>query len=48
MGKRHVLQLSDGIFIREAETVAAQFPGVTWREMDIDGQSADSPGLRTM
>jgi 3-isopropylmalate dehydrogenase len=41
VGKRHVLQLSDGIFIRETETVAAQFPDVTWREMDIDAMAAD-------
>ena len=41
VGKRHVLQLSDGIFIREAEAVAAQSPEVAWREMDIDAMAAD-------
>ena len=41
VGKRHVLQLSDGIFIREAEAVAAQYADVTWREMDIDAMAAD-------
>lgn len=41
VGKRHVLQLSDGIFIRETEAVAAQCPDVTWREMDIDAMAAD-------
>ncbi len=41
VGKRHVLQLSDGIFIRETEAVAAQFAGVVWREMDVDAMAAD-------
>ncbi|HEV7802449.1 MAG TPA: isocitrate/isopropylmalate family dehydrogenase, partial [Burkholderiales bacterium] len=41
VGKRHVLQLSDGIFIKQASLVAEQFPQVTWREMDIDAMAAD-------
>jgi 3-isopropylmalate dehydrogenase len=41
VGKRHVLQLSDGIFINQATAVAKQFPDVTWREMDIDAMAAD-------
>lgn len=41
VGKRHVLQLSDGIFIREVEAVAGDFPDVTWREMDVDAMAAD-------
>ena len=41
VGKRHVLQLSDGLFIRETEAVAAQYPDVTWCEMDIDAMAAD-------
>ncbi len=41
VGKRHVLQLSDGIFIRETEAVAKDFPDVAWREMDIDAMAAD-------
>jgi isocitrate/isopropylmalate dehydrogenase len=41
VGKRHVLQLSDGIFISQAEAVAAGFGDVTWREMDIDAMAAD-------
>jgi 3-isopropylmalate dehydrogenase len=41
VGKRHVLQLSDGIFMREMEAAAAQSPEVTWREMDIDAMAAD-------
>lgn len=41
VGKRHVLQLSDGIFISQATAVASGFPQVTWREMDIDAMAAD-------
>jgi 3-isopropylmalate dehydrogenase len=41
VGKRHVLQLSDGIFIRETEAVAAEHRDVAWREMDIDAMAAD-------
>jgi isocitrate/isopropylmalate dehydrogenase len=41
VGKRHVLQLSDGIFISETEAVALGFSDVTWREMDIDAMAAD-------
>lgn len=41
VGKRHVLQLSDGIFINQASAVAKGFPDVTWREMDIDAMAAD-------
>jgi isocitrate/isopropylmalate dehydrogenase len=41
VGKRHVLQLSDGIFIKQTETVAAQHPEVKWREMDVDAMAAD-------
>ncbi|MGZ8264055.1 MAG: isocitrate/isopropylmalate dehydrogenase family protein [Burkholderiales bacterium] len=41
VGKRHVLQLSDGIFIEQARVVAANFPQVAWREMDIDAMAAD-------
>ncbi|MDB5773362.1 MAG: leuB, partial [Burkholderia sp.] len=41
VGKRHVLQLSDGIFIRQATEIAAGFPQVSWREMDIDAMAAD-------
>ena len=41
VGKRHVLQLSDGIFINQATQVASSFPHVTWREMDIDAMAAD-------
>ena len=41
VGKRHVLQLTDGVFIRETEAVAAQHPDIAWREMDIDAMAAD-------
>ena len=41
VGKRHVMQLSDGIFVREAEAVARHFPDVTLREMDVDAMAAD-------
>ena len=41
VGKRHVLQLSDGIFIRETEAIAAEFRDIAWREMDIDAMAAD-------
>ena len=41
VGKRHVLQLSDGIFIAQAAEVAKSAPEVSWREMDIDAMAAD-------
>jgi 3-isopropylmalate dehydrogenase len=41
VGKRHVLQLSDGIFVREIEAEASAHPDVKWREMDIDAMAAD-------
>ena len=41
VGKRHVLQLSDGIFIDQATAVSKDFPQVSWREMDIDAMAAD-------
>jgi 3-isopropylmalate dehydrogenase len=41
VGKRHVLQLSDGIFIAQATAVAEQCPEVEMREMDIDAMAAD-------
>ena len=41
VGKRHVLQLSDGIFIAQAAEVAKSFADVSWREMDIDAMAAD-------
>lgn len=48
VGKRHVLQISDGLFMQEVEKVAAEYSNVSWREMDIDAISAkiySSPDL---
>src|SRR5688572_18893070 len=41
VGKRHVLQVSDGLFMREVEAVAAQHPGVKLREIDVDAMAAE-------
>jgi isocitrate/isopropylmalate dehydrogenase len=41
VGKRHVLQVTDGLFMREVEAVAAQNPDVTLREIDIDAMAAE-------
>ncbi len=41
VGKRHVLQITDGLFIEEVERVAAEYPNIEWREMDIDAMAAD-------
>ncbi len=41
VGKRHVLQVTDGLFVGEAEAVAKEYPEVTWTEMDIDAIAAD-------
>lgn len=41
VGKRHVLQASDGLFVEEAEAVARNYPDVTLREVDIDAMVAD-------
>ncbi len=41
VGKRHVLQVSDGLFVGEAEAVAQNYPDVTLREVDIDAMVAD-------
>ncbi len=41
VGKRHVLQVSDGLFVEEAEAVARNYPDVTLREVDIDAMVAD-------
>lgn len=41
VGKRHVLQLSDGLFIDQVREVAAQYPDVSWDEMDIDAMAAE-------
>jgi 3-isopropylmalate dehydrogenase len=41
VGKRHVLQVTDGLFMREAEAVAREHPSVTLREIDIDAMAAE-------
>ena len=41
VGKRHVLQVTDGLFWREVEAVAAMHPGVELREIDVDAMAAE-------
>lgn len=41
VGKRHVLQTTDGLFMQEVERVAAEHPSVTLREVDIDAMAAE-------
>ncbi|MBI5111255.1 MAG: isocitrate/isopropylmalate dehydrogenase family protein [Rhodovulum sp.] len=41
IGKRHVLKVTDGLFWREVEQVAAQHPDVTLREVDVDAAAAE-------
>ena len=41
VGKRHVMQITDGLFMREVEKVAAEHPGVTLREIDVDAMAAE-------
>jgi len=41
VGKRHVLQVTDGLFWRETEAVAARHPEVTLREVDVDAMAAE-------
>lgn len=41
VGKRHVLQITDGLFWEQVTAVAEQHPSVQLREMDIDAMAAD-------
>lgn len=41
VGKRHVLQISDGLFMEEVRNVAGDFPQVPLHEVDIDAMAAD-------
>jgi 3-isopropylmalate dehydrogenase len=41
VGKHHVMQVTDGVFMREVEAVAANYPDVALREIDIDAMAAD-------
>lgn len=40
VGKRHVLQVTDGLFMEAARDVAAEYPSVEVTEMDIDAMVA--------
>jgi 3-isopropylmalate dehydrogenase len=41
VGKRHVLQVTDGLFVSETEKVAERYPGVTLQEMDVDAMASE-------
>jgi isocitrate/isopropylmalate dehydrogenase len=41
VGKRHLLPVTDGVFLNEVRKEALLHPNVTWREMDIDAMAAD-------
>lgn len=41
VGKRHVLQVSDGLFMEEARSVAEEYSDVRLREVDIDAMVAE-------
>ncbi len=41
VGKRHVLQMSDGLFMEPAYALAKTKPDIALREMDIDAMAAD-------
>lgn len=41
IGKRHVMQITDGLFVSTVEEVAAEYPDVELREMDVDAMAAD-------
>jgi 3-isopropylmalate dehydrogenase len=41
VGKRHVLQATDGLFFEEVKNESVLHPNVTWREMDVDAMAAD-------
>jgi 3-isopropylmalate dehydrogenase len=41
VGKLHVLQVTDGLFMREVYEVAVQYPDVTLREVDVDAVAAE-------
>jgi 3-isopropylmalate dehydrogenase len=41
VGKLHVLQVTDGLFMREVYEVAEQYPDVTLREVDVDAVAAE-------
>ncbi|HEY9447150.1 MAG TPA: isocitrate/isopropylmalate family dehydrogenase, partial [Burkholderiales bacterium] len=41
VGKQHVLQVTDGLFMTEAYAEAQAHPDVEFREMDVDAMAAD-------
>ncbi len=41
VGKQHVLQVTDGLFMGEAWALSKQHPDIAMREMDIDAMAAD-------
>lgn len=41
VGKRHVMQVTDGLFMSAVSEVAADYPDIELREMDIDAMAAD-------
>ena len=41
VGKRHVLQMTDGLFMGQAREEASNYPDVTLREMDIDAMTSE-------
>jgi 3-isopropylmalate dehydrogenase len=41
VGKRHVLQITDGLFVSAVNDVAEEYPEVTVREIDVDAMAAD-------
>ncbi len=41
VGKRHVLKITDGLFVSAAEGAARAYPSVPLREIDIDAMAAD-------
>ena len=41
VGKQHVLQMTDGLFMSEAYALAKDHPDIAFREADIDAMAAD-------
>lgn len=41
VGKRHVMQVTDGLFMSAVESVSREYPDVTLTEMDVDAMAAD-------
>lgn len=41
VGKRHVLQVTDGLFFEEVVSAAERHPDIAWKEIDVDAMAAD-------